>query len=69
MDTPAFYSRSGRGLQSYLQGNIVMILDNGRNHHLEQVQIKLQEHSRLQFVFLPRYSPDFNLIEGLWKFL
>ncbi|NOU78469.1 hypothetical protein GC101_06195 [Paenibacillus sp. LMG 31459] len=26
-------------------------------------------HSRLEFVFLPKYSPNLNPIEGLWKWL
>ncbi len=46
-----------------------MILDNGRIHHAAQVQDFLKQHHRLQFVFLPKYSPDLNLIEGLWKWL
>ncbi|MDQ0050246.1 transposase [Paenibacillus polymyxa] len=46
-----------------------MILDNGRIHHAARVQDFLKQHHRLQFVFLPKYSPDLNLIEGLWKWL
>ncbi|MNO19649.1 hypothetical protein D3C76_93840 [compost metagenome] len=46
-----------------------MILDNSRIHHAEQVQAYLIKHTRLQFVFLPKYSPELNLVEGLWKWL
>ncbi|RXZ77363.1 hypothetical protein EBB07_31420 [Paenibacillaceae bacterium] len=55
-------------LNTYPEGKIVMILDNGRIHHAAQVKAYLQVHKRLQFVFLPKYSPDLNF-EGLWKWL
>ncbi len=29
----------------------------------------MKENKRLKFVFLPKYSPDLNLIEGLRKWL
>ncbi|WP_269322573.1 transposase [Paenibacillus sp. FSL H7-0357] len=38
-------------------------------HHSAQVQTFLQEHPRIEFVYLPKYSPELNLIEGLWKWL
>jgi transposase len=44
-------------------------VDNSRIHHAAQVQAYLQEHPRMQFVFLPKYSPDLNLVESLWKWL
>ncbi|MNW70400.1 hypothetical protein D3C74_496990 [compost metagenome] len=46
-----------------------MILDNGRIHHAAQVQTFLQEHLRMEFVSLPKYSPELNLVEALWKWL
>ena len=34
------------------------------------IQPFLNEHkNRLRLVFLPPYSPELNLIEGLWKWL
>ncbi|MBE2941422.1 transposase, partial [Anoxybacillus flavithermus] len=49
---------------------IVMILDNARIHHAKLIQPFLKEHEdRLELVFLPPYSPQLNLIEGLWKWL
>jgi len=54
----------------YPTGKIVLILDNARIHHAKLLEPFLQEHkNRLQLEFLPPYSPKFNLIEGLWKWL
>jgi transposase len=47
-----------------------MILDNARIHHAKLIEPFLHEHQhRLELVFLPPYSPELNLIEGLWKWL
>ncbi|MGQ7148954.1 transposase, partial [Escherichia sp. SS-MK2] len=41
-----------------------------RIHHAKLIQSFLNDHRhRLELVFLPPYSPEFNLIEGLWKWL
>ncbi|WP_240418716.1 IS630 family transposase [Paenibacillus periandrae] len=56
-------------LKAYPTGKIVMILDNSRIHHAAGLRAFLQEHPRLQLVFLPPYSPELNLMEGVWKWL
>lgn len=57
-------------LKQYPTGKVVMILDNARIHHAKIIQPFLEEHkNRLMLVFLPPYSPQLNLIEGLWKWL
>lgn len=57
-------------LEEYPIGKIVLVLDNARIHHAKIIQPFLDEHkNRLQLVFLPPYSPELNLIEGLWKWL
>ncbi|WP_148931769.1 IS630 family transposase [Paenibacillus methanolicus] len=68
-DTTAFIQFLEVILDAYPKGNIVMILDNGRIHHAAQVEQFLRNHRRLTFVFLPKYSPELNLTEGLWKWL
>ncbi|WP_430105395.1 transposase [Paenibacillus lautus] len=68
-DAPAFIQFLDTVLQAYPIGKIVMILDNGKIHHAAQVQMYSQQHSRLVFFFLPKYSPELNLVEGLWKWL
>jgi transposase len=57
-------------LQSYPEGKIVIVLDNARIHHARLLQSFLESNkSRLELVFLPPYSPELNLVEGLWKWL
>lgn len=57
-------------LQLYPNGKIVMILDNAKIHHAKLIQPFLAEQSsRLTLMYLPPYSPKFNLIEGLWGWL
>ncbi|ANS73181.1 transposase [Paenibacillus yonginensis] len=68
-DTSAFIQFLDVVLKAYPTGKRVMILDNGRIHHAAEVRNYLKQHTRLQFVFLPKYPPDLNLIEGLWKWL
>jgi hypothetical protein len=54
----------------YPDGKIVMILDNARIHHAKLLRPFLEElNGRLDLVFLPPYSPQLNLVEGLWKWL
>ena len=54
----------------YQTGKIVIVLDNARIHHAKLLQPYLNEmKDRLELVFLPPYSPQFNIVEGLWKWL
>lgn len=45
------------------------MLDNAHTHHADAIQPFLRENPRLQLVFLPKYSPELNPVEGLWKWL
>lgn len=57
-------------LSQYKTGKIVIVLDNARIHHAKLIQPFLDENKdRLSLVFLPPYSPNLNLIEGLWGWL
>jgi transposase len=57
-------------LKMYPIGKIVMILDNARIHHAKLLKTFLEENrERLELLFLPPYSPNLNMIEGLWKWL
>lgn len=54
----------------YPTGKIVMVLDNARIHHAKLLQPFLNKmKGRLELVFLPPYSPQLNIVEGLWKWL
>lgn len=51
-------------------GKIVLVLDNARIHHAKLIQPFLAENNhRLELMYLPPYSPNLNLIEGLWGWL
>lgn len=49
-------------------GTLYIILDNARYYRSQMVREFLEKNQRLQFVFLPPYSPNLNIIERLWKF-
>lgn len=50
-------------------GVLYIILDNARYYRSKEVQDFLTRHPRIQFIYLPPYSPNLNLIERLWKFV
>jgi transposase len=57
-------------LVAYPTGKLVLVLDNARIHHAKLLGSFLEEQKhRLELVFLPPYSPQFNIVEGLWKWL
>ena len=58
-------------LARYLHSKkLIIVLDNARTHHSKELEPFLETNKdRLEFVFLPPYSPDLNPIEWFWKFL
>ena len=45
-------------------------MQDARIHHAKLLQPFLKEHENsLELMFLPPYSPNLNLIEGLWKWI
>ncbi|GGB51827.1 hypothetical protein GCM10011409_31750 [Lentibacillus populi] len=69
-DAVAFLNFLKDILKHYPSGKIVMILDNARIHHAKLLRPFLEENKdRLELVYLPPYSPQLNLVEGLWKWL
>ncbi|MFD1774607.1 IS630 family transposase [Paenibacillus rhizophilus] len=68
-DASAFERFLTSVLQAYPTGKIAMVLDNGRIHKAASIERFVEEQPRLEFVFLPKYSPELNPIEGLWKWL
>ena len=48
---------------------INIILDNSKTHKSDEVKKYLEEHPKINLIFLPTYSPNLNLIERLWKFM
>lgn len=69
-DAKTFLSFLKRIVSEYPTGKTVIILDNARIHHAKILKRFLEENkNRLELIFLPPYSPNLNLIEGLWKWL
>ena len=49
---------------------LVLVLDNAKYHHTAEVLDLLTDHEgHVRVVWLPTYSPELNLIEGLWGYL
>lgn len=69
-DAQVFLSFLEKVLDRYTDQRIVMVLDNARIHHAKLIQPFLKKNEkRLQLMYLPPYSPQLNLIEGLWGWL
>ena len=46
-----------------------MVLDNVRYHHAKLFKRFLNEHPKLEIIYLPPYSPDLNPIERAWWYM
>lgn len=69
-DANVFLSFLKNLINKYPIGKTVLILDNARIHHAKLIQPFLEEHKRtLELVYLPPYSPQLNIVEGLWGWL
>lgn len=69
-DATTFLRFLERILREYPTGKIIMVLDNARIHQAKLIQPFLEENQkRLKFIFLLSYSPQLNLMEGVWKWL
>ena len=69
-DAVIFHGFLNKVLTQYPKGKIVIILDNAKIHHAKLIQPFLEKmKDRLELMFLPPYSPELNLIEGLWGWL
>lgn len=53
-------------LREQEKGKMYIILDNARYYRSKVVKAFLEEDPRVQFKFLPPYSPNLNIIERLW---
>lgn len=69
-DAKEFLSFLEQVVNRYPDEKILMVLDNSRIHHTNLIKPFLKEHSnQLGLLFSPPYSPELNLIEGLWGWL
>jgi transposase len=57
-------------MKKYLDApKIILVLDNVRYHHAKLLKIFLENNKKLEILYLPPYSPDFNPIERAWWFM
>jgi len=57
-------------LSSNSERFMILVLDNANYHRTRKTLDILTEHEDHVFVvWLPKYSPELNLIEGLWGYL
>jgi len=57
-------------LSSNAERFLILVLDNASYHRTREILDILTEHENHVFVvWLPKYSPELNLIEGLWGYL
>lgn len=48
---------------------IIIVLDNVAYHHANKIKDWLARHSKIEFYFLPPYSPDLNAVERAWWYM
>jgi transposase len=57
-------------LEANSECRLVLVIDNASYHRTKAIRQLLDDHSDHVFViWLPPYSPELNLIEGLWGYL
>jgi len=57
-------------LEANSERRLVLVIDNASYHRTRRVLSLFEDHADHVFViWLPRYSPELNLIEGLWGYL
>ncbi|WP_246364300.1 transposase [Anoxybacteroides tepidamans] len=65
-----FCNFSNTHWNQYPDKHVVMVLDHAKIHRAKVLQPFFHEHEeRLTLVFLPPYSPNFNLVERIWGWL
>ena len=55
-------------LKSYLADDDTLLMDNSSVHKSKLVLDTLRDLN-IKYIFLPRYSPDYNPIELLWSYM
>lgn len=57
-------------LEANSERRLVLVIDNASYHRTKAIRQLLDDHGDHVFViWLPPYSPELNLIEGLWGYL
>jgi len=57
-------------LEANSERRLLLVIDNASYHRTKGIRMLLDDHADHVFViWLPKYSPELNLIEGLWGYL
>jgi transposase len=57
-------------LEANSERRLALVIDNASYHRTRAVLGLLEDHcDHVLVIWLPRYSPELNLIEGLWGYL
>jgi len=57
-------------MESNSERRLVLVLDNASYHCTRAIRQLMEDHAdHVLVIWLPRYSPELNLIEGLWGYL
>lgn len=65
--TPAVQSMEIARDMTYITGpDDIVVMDNMRTHHSKAVK-KVIDELKINVIYLPPYSPDFNPIENMWS--
>ena len=54
-------------INRFPQKEIILFSDNYPSHQTPLVLKFLKEHPQLKVLWMPKYSPKLNIIEGIWK--
>lgn len=46
-----------------------MVLDNVAYHHANMIKTWIERQPKLEFLFLPPYSPELNAVERAWWYM
>lgn len=67
---PSFRTFVDDVLHYYQDKTVIMVLDNARIHDAKELQPFFEENEdRFIRIFLPKYSPNLNPVERIWKWL
>jgi len=57
-------------VETHSERRLILVIDNASYHRTKAVRTLLEDHrNRIFVVWLPKYSPELNLLEGLWGYL
>lgn len=66
-NTRTFFAFLCKLCKAFTKQKIYLVLDNVRFHHAKRLKPILQRFQhRIEFIFLPPYSPDLNPVERIW---